>query len=175
MIASETLKLQRQGDPDPDSHSLEEDDETHLPQSFVDSLTVASSTHLSQILSALAAHVPLAEKSMQNRINPIGWEGVLDIVAVSGLVHPKIIEAVQCRIERVYDSSERHSVPRAQSSSSAKRTLDDLVTMHNMSFLAVPEPVVHVAPPRKRRRRKKHEAEVVDEESGDEHQQDDAT
>jgi hypothetical protein len=93
MIASEALRLQREEDlDDGDNHLPEEDyEETRLPQSFLNSLTLVSSTYLSQILSALAAHVPLAEKSMQNRIQPIGWEGVLDIVAVSGLVDPKSV------------------------------------------------------------------------------------
>jgi hypothetical protein len=132
MIASEALKLQRQEDPDGDNHFPEEDDEeARLPQSFMDSLTLASSTYLSQILSALAAHIPLAEKSMQNRIKPIRWEGVLDIVAVGGLVDPKsvfdpcsisaipyiwfiftlcnrIIEVIQHRMERLYHLAERH-------------------------------------------------------------------
>jgi hypothetical protein len=91
-IASEAVKLQRQEDPDGNNHPPEEvDEEARLPQSFLDSLTLASSTHLSQILSVLAAHVPLAEMSMQNRIKPIGWEGVLGIVAVSGLVDPKSV------------------------------------------------------------------------------------
>ena len=92
MIASEALKLQFQ--PDSDVNNLSEDDndeEKRLPQSFLDSLTLASSTHLSRLLSALAAHIPLTEKSMQNRILPIGWESVLDIVAVSGLVDPKSV------------------------------------------------------------------------------------
>jgi hypothetical protein len=91
MIASEALKLQCQEDPEGDDHLPEDYIETRLPQSLLDSLTLASSTYLSQILAALAAHVPLAEKSMQNRIKPIGWEGVLDIVAVSGLVDPKSV------------------------------------------------------------------------------------
>lgn len=91
-IASEVLKLQRQADMEGDNGPPKDDDEgAYLPQSFLDSLTLASSTHLSQILSMLAAHIPLAETSMQNRIKPIGWEDVLDIVAVSGLVHPKSV------------------------------------------------------------------------------------
>ncbi|KIM92259.1 hypothetical protein PILCRDRAFT_333 [Piloderma croceum F 1598] len=172
MIASEALKLQQsQEDPDGDDHLPEEDYiESRLPQSLLDSLTLASSTHLSQILAALAAHVPLAEKSMQNRIKPIGWEGVLDIVAVSGLVDPKIVEVVQHRMERLYGLSERHSVSRAQSSLSTKRTLDDFISLHDMSFLAVPEPSVH-ASSLKRKKRKKRKEEI-DNEPGDEHQQD---
>jgi hypothetical protein len=91
-IASEALKLQHQADTESDNGPPEDDDEeAYLPQSFLDSLTLASSTHLSQILSMLAAHIPLAETSMQNRIKPMGWEDVLDIVAVSGLIHPKSV------------------------------------------------------------------------------------
>jgi hypothetical protein len=132
MIASEVLKLQRQEDPDDGNHRPEEEDEEiRLPRSFLDSLTLACSTHLSQILSVLAAHVPLTEKSMQNRIKPIGWQGMLDIVAVSGLVDPKsvsciillcfasylcliffscnrTIEDAERRMERVYGSSQKH-------------------------------------------------------------------
>jgi hypothetical protein len=88
VLRSQQLEQHSDGDEAP----LDEDDEdTILPPTLLDSLTLASSTHLSQVLSALAAHIPLTEKSMQNRINPIGWEGVLDIVAVSGLVDPKSV------------------------------------------------------------------------------------
>lgn len=69
----------------------DKDEDTIFPPLLLDSLTLASATHLSQILSALAAHIPLMEKSMQNRIKPIGWESVLDIVAATGLVDPKSV------------------------------------------------------------------------------------
>jgi hypothetical protein len=46
----------------------------------------------------------------------------------------------------------REAVSRAQSSTSAKRTLDDFVALYDMSFLVVPEPVVHAPRPRKRKR-----------------------
>jgi hypothetical protein len=74
-----------------DDDTDDDDEDTILPPSLLDSLTLASATHLSQVLSALAAHIPLMEKSMQNRIKPIGWESVLDIVAVTGLVDPKSV------------------------------------------------------------------------------------
>jgi hypothetical protein len=128
LIASEALQLFRKDTSDKNVIS-EDEEENLLPQSFLDSLTHSSSSHLSQILSALAAHVPLTEKSMQNRVKPIGWEAVLDIVAVGRIVEPKfvfnscniylyspyfsscnrIIEGVQRRMERIYDMSGRPS------------------------------------------------------------------
>jgi hypothetical protein len=111
----------------------DDDEDTILPPSLLDSLTLASATHLAQVLSALAAHIPLMEKSMQNRIKPIGWESVLDIVAATGLVDAKsvsdpsdtfavmlaygclyysyfrnsIIENIQQQMGAVYGASER--------------------------------------------------------------------
>lgn len=63
-----------------------EDDDPRLSPIALHALTEVSTTHLSNILALLAAHVPLAEKSMQNRVLPISWEAVLDVVAVNSLM-----------------------------------------------------------------------------------------
>jgi hypothetical protein len=68
-----------------------EDEEEMDHRPFLDALIISSSTHLSYILSLLAAHVPLAAKSMQDRYNPIAWQNVLDIVATSGLVNERSV------------------------------------------------------------------------------------
>jgi hypothetical protein len=69
--------------PDQDN---EIDDDDMLSPSTLRILADQCSLHLGQILSCLAAHVPLAGKSMQNRLQPVGWEDVLGIMSVSGLV-----------------------------------------------------------------------------------------
>ncbi|KAI0267474.1 hypothetical protein BC834DRAFT_79514 [Gloeopeniophorella convolvens] len=63
--------------------------EAALPPSSVRVLADVSSHHLERVLAALAAYVPIAEKSAQNRHNPIGWESVLNIVSAAGLADSK--------------------------------------------------------------------------------------
>lgn len=81
-----------------DSHDLADEDEGGLLSSHaLHALTASSSIYLSQILALLAAHVPYAEKSMQNRIHPINWESVLDIVAANGLASPTFVHLLVSR------------------------------------------------------------------------------
>jgi hypothetical protein len=63
-----------------------EDDELSEP---IPGVAFAASEHLGHILGALAAHMPPAEGSMQNRLCPVGWESVLSSVAASGLATPE--------------------------------------------------------------------------------------
>jgi hypothetical protein len=49
-------------------------------------ITTSTEFHLSQILHLIAAHVPLAAKSMQDRLGVIAWESVLEIVSISGII-----------------------------------------------------------------------------------------
>ena len=69
----------------------DEDEGDLLTPHALRALKASSSIYLSQILALLAAHVPYAEKSMQNRIRPINWETVLEIVAANGLVTPESV------------------------------------------------------------------------------------
>ncbi|EGO01077.1 hypothetical protein SERLA73DRAFT_134281 [Serpula lacrymans var. lacrymans S7.3] len=96
LLAIQALQQQRksgsEGDQSPSDEEVKEED--IFDSSFLNALTVASSTHLSQILSLLAAHIPQAEKSMQNRIKPLRWENVLDIMATSGFVDEKSVHPV---------------------------------------------------------------------------------
>lgn len=62
------------------------DAEHLLTPQYLSALTSSTGSHLACILALLAAYVPPGEKSMQNRVHPIGWQSVLDIVAVNGLV-----------------------------------------------------------------------------------------
>lgn len=56
------------------------DDDDFQSQQMLDSLTLDCSHFLSRVFASLAAHVPPSEKSMQNRLAPIDWESVLDII-----------------------------------------------------------------------------------------------
>lgn len=106
-LAAEALLIQRkyeeapQEDTDlPQTQSLsqtseqEEEEEAggdpeDLPESHFSALTLATSTHLTQILAALASHIPHAEKSMQNRLKPLGWQSVLEIMAATRCCSPE--------------------------------------------------------------------------------------
>lgn len=80
-LAIQALESQRLDDSDE-----ERDNDISLPQSLLEALTLTTSTYLGQVLAALAANIPPIEKSMQNRLSPITWEGVLEMIGASGLM-----------------------------------------------------------------------------------------
>ena len=88
--ASAVHKREDAADAEDDEENIEEDldsdTDSPIPPAAKGALSSLCEAHLGQILAALASHVPLAESSMQNRIRPLGWVDVLDIVSVSGLV-----------------------------------------------------------------------------------------
>ncbi|EGO26735.1 hypothetical protein SERLADRAFT_464117 [Serpula lacrymans var. lacrymans S7.9] len=165
LLAIQALQQQRksgsEGDQSPSDEEVKEED--IFDSSFLNALTVASSTHLSQILSLLAAHIPQAEKSMQNRIKPLRWENVLDIMATSGFVDEKSIENIQSRLEAIYGPSESAAVERARLNTLMKDKLDDMFSGSTSSLLEPPPS----PPPRPRKRRKRTGVEVKIESSGD--------
>jgi hypothetical protein len=68
-----------------------EDEEARLPPLALKNLTLVSSAFLSHILALIAAHIPPADKSMQNRFKPLNWENVLAISATSELVSTEYV------------------------------------------------------------------------------------
>jgi hypothetical protein len=52
--------------------------------SYLPPLTNAASNYLSTILALLVAHTPNRPQSQQNRIEPIGWQAVLNILSSCG-------------------------------------------------------------------------------------------
>ena len=74
-----------------DSSDLEDITESQLTSHAVNAITESTSRHLSQILALLAAYVPPNEKSMQNRVRPLNWESVLNIVIAHGLASPEYV------------------------------------------------------------------------------------
>ncbi|TFK31598.1 hypothetical protein BDQ12DRAFT_739912 [Crucibulum laeve] len=101
-------------DPDPDAPS------------YIPHLTALLSTRLSSLLALLAQHTPARPPSMQNRIEPLTWRSVVDILAsasggyfssvndsggsstmldgVDGLCDEKMLKNIISRMERVYGS-----------------------------------------------------------------------
>ncbi|KAF4603194.1 hypothetical protein EYR38_003604 [Pleurotus pulmonarius] len=70
---------------DQDAASDEDDwDEEFESSAWASSLAQVSSLHLSRILALLATHTPIGNKSMQNRINPVGWEMVINALGAYG-------------------------------------------------------------------------------------------
>ena len=72
--------------PAPSSSATSHAEITHLPQTSLDAVAFAASTHLAQILGALAVQGPRARKSMTIRADPRDWKDVLNAVAIHGLV-----------------------------------------------------------------------------------------
>ena len=71
---------------DLDVPSEEDQVEALLPPSSLRVLSDVSSSHLENILSALASYPPMVDKSTQHRHHPLGRESVLNIVSATGLV-----------------------------------------------------------------------------------------
>ncbi|KAJ6591027.1 hypothetical protein DFH09DRAFT_1138358 [Mycena vulgaris] len=68
-------------------------------------LTQSASNFLSSILALIALHTPARSQSMQDRLNIIGWQNVLEIVAASGdkaLVDANMMTSVKARMEAIY-------------------------------------------------------------------------
>ena len=78
--------LQPPGDP---NQETEEDADEPIDSAAVKHLTLETTAYLSHLFAAIAAHVPMVEGSMQNRLRPFDWENILAIVGASGLVDPR--------------------------------------------------------------------------------------
>lgn len=80
---------------DPSESSLsDEEDNIHpaLSRQALRILAVDTSAFLTRILALLTAHVPAAEKSMQNRIHPINWETVIDVACAHGAITTRCVK-----------------------------------------------------------------------------------
>ncbi|KAA1474382.1 hypothetical protein DENSPDRAFT_882756 [Dentipellis sp. KUC8613] len=116
----------------------EEDEDGRLPASVVQNLATAASIHFEQVLSAIASHTPLVEKSMQNRLKPVGWENVLGMVSASGLMDEKSIINAQHRLEAIYGAARRPYAGRAALVSSSRKELSETLKPYDLSYLDYP-------------------------------------
>ncbi|OCH94568.1 hypothetical protein OBBRIDRAFT_99347 [Obba rivulosa] len=127
-----------QGVSDADSPATagdEDEDEHLLPPSSLSALTATSSAYLSQILALLAAHVPVAEKSLQNRVKPINWETVLDVAGASDLIDANVALGVRRRMEQMYGSSRSHAAERVEATCAVQNRFAEALSSHKLSYL----------------------------------------
>lgn len=78
--------LELDSDPEPD---VDAENPVYIPY-----VTLSASNFLSSVLARVAAHTPLRPPSMQNRIGPIGWKTVLEVLASSTDVDAKCVCAL---------------------------------------------------------------------------------
>ena len=62
-----------------------------LHPGVISGLTLEAENLLSRILGALAAHWPLVDKSLQDRLQPMDGRAVLEIVGQAGIVDPELV------------------------------------------------------------------------------------
>ncbi|PPQ71673.1 hypothetical protein CVT24_007826 [Panaeolus cyanescens] len=88
------------------ARDMELDEEDPDLPFFVPYLTTTIADYLATVLSLLSAHTPARPASMQNRIEPLDWRAVIDVVVCSGIKeysNPKIVENVIKRMEAIYE------------------------------------------------------------------------
>ncbi|KAJ7216653.1 hypothetical protein GGX14DRAFT_696376 [Mycena pura] len=100
--------------------AADEDVDDAEPPSYLPHLTHSASAFLSSVLALLAHHTPARPQSMQNRLNPINWKTVLDVVASCGDVDAATIASVQARMEVIYGPYESPAMSRLKARAAAK-------------------------------------------------------
>ncbi|KAJ8073595.1 hypothetical protein PM082_011873 [Marasmius tenuissimus] len=89
----------------------EEEDRTDLdPPPYLHSMGLTTTHLLHSVLAILAHFTPPRAPSLQNRIEPIGWETVIHAFALAGGTK-EVIENVQRRIQAVYGAAARTDEP----------------------------------------------------------------
>ncbi|KAM6501111.1 hypothetical protein JOM56_004125 [Amanita muscaria] len=130
---------------------------------------IAMSTYdfLLNTLALIASHPPPRPPSMQNRIEPLDWRSVLEIVSAYGdysVVDEQILNQVQARMETLYALPGKSSFPefedgessvafRVRKKNEAERQLDDVMLQAFESLFELPPPSF-IEPPKPKRRRK---------------------
>ncbi|KNZ81138.1 hypothetical protein J132_03130 [Termitomyces sp. J132] len=127
--------------------------------SYLPHLTQAASNYLSTILALLVAHTPNRPDSQQNRIEPMCWRALLDVLSSCGdpnVADLKMLSSVEMRMESLYrnpeepvsDSLGKFLEHRIRSSLSAKQKLKAELSSPLDSLLSFPETPEGWIPPR---------------------------
>ncbi|KAJ7028715.1 hypothetical protein C8F04DRAFT_51891 [Mycena alexandri] len=101
--------LRSTSDPSDDDSIPEDDSASCLPH-----LAESASNLLSSVLALIAHHTPTRGQSLQDRLNPLGWHAVLDMVASCGLVDATEISNVKARMEAIYGPYDSPAVARLE-------------------------------------------------------------
>ncbi|KAF9790366.1 hypothetical protein BJ322DRAFT_1017093 [Thelephora terrestris] len=106
-------------------------------------LTLETTGYLSQLFAAVAAHVPMVEGSMQNRLKPLNWENILMIIGATGIVDPSSVERVSEWLKGVYGTSEQAdlSVHRTRLMKESHDQLLQLCSSADKDFLKIQIPM----------------------------------
>lgn len=83
--------MEGEQEPTEDVDDIDSESEDELQPDVAHTLEALSSTHLTQVLSAVASHIPASSKSLQSRFMPLTWQHVLNIVSVEGIVDPQYV------------------------------------------------------------------------------------
>ncbi|KAF7366695.1 hypothetical protein MSAN_00927600 [Mycena sanguinolenta] len=100
-------------DEDEDGVSSEDVASADAP-SWLPHLTQSASGFLSSLFALLAHHTPARPQSMQDRLNPLDWKMVLDIVASCGDVDSTVINNVKTRMEAIYGPHDSPAIARLE-------------------------------------------------------------
>ncbi|KAJ7672596.1 hypothetical protein DFH06DRAFT_96741 [Mycena polygramma] len=119
------------------SHPADADADSADSAASLPHLTQSASAFLSSLLALVAHHTPARPQSMQDRLNPIGWHAVLDIVASCGDVDATMLNNVKTRMEAIYgpyDSPATARIPIRAAAGARMRTALDQADDSLLSF-----------------------------------------
>ncbi|KAF8171299.1 hypothetical protein BJ912DRAFT_1047579 [Pholiota molesta] len=118
--------------------------------------------YLAHILGALASLVPARAASMQNRIEPLGWRTVIDVVVACAppeFANPKVVENVIKRMEALYGpsilplegekSTSFRAVERMRDKEAARKEMNSKLDDELAKYWQTPPPVLPDVPPPK--------------------------
>ncbi|KAG6819478.1 hypothetical protein H0H93_011446 [Arthromyces matolae] len=158
--------LEGESSQDPADPSVDPSMDVDIEQPSHHSSAHTAKNYLSTILALLAAHSPNRPDSQQNRVEPMGWREVLNVLASCddpNIADAKIISSVKTRMESLYNStateleSEADALVthRIQCGSTARQKLKEALSAPIESLLTFPPtPENWEPPPRQRVARK---------------------
>ncbi|KAI0752718.1 hypothetical protein C8Q80DRAFT_1147814 [Daedaleopsis nitida] len=132
----------------------DEDDNIALPSATLQALTADSAAFLTRILALLAAHVPQAEKSMQNRVRPICWETVVDVACAHGVISTSVAKTVHERMSQIYPPTQPNIIPRIDVLHSMNEGLRKSLVKHDDDLLAIQTPALTLEKPKVLKRKR---------------------
>jgi len=140
------------------NRELEEDDPDY--PFYVPYLTAITASLLSTIFSLLAKHTPARTASLQNRIEPLNWRSVIDVLVncdESEYANPKVLENVIRRMEAIYGPSfsplegematSYRTVDRIKNKKAASDRIHKLFEEPMTSFFSQASPPRYTSPP----------------------------
>ncbi|KAK2460791.1 hypothetical protein APHAL10511_007261 [Amanita phalloides] len=157
-------------------------DESDRP-SYFNFIAISASTLLLNVLLLLSSHTPPRPPSMQNRIEPLDWRSVLEIISVYGnpnIVDGRLIDKVRARMEVLYGLAPGSSYPeteegedldtfRMRKRAEAKKHLQSRMSQAHDSLFTLTEPTsdFFTASLRKQRRNLRRKKLVASDDSSE--------